>query len=283
MLGRLSSQFGEMEAGLAELAERWRGGDIGDAAYASLYFLNWQVSSHGRRFASRRFKQDPRPNPVAWMTELNRIAGRDLQLRLIHYLERYSFLGIIPNVCASLQAWLQGRWPMILCEHIPSPHEVLRMQVQGSRAVTVLSEYPRLLQPVLNKANAFVFMVHDLEHAYKFFHDRDLYEGQRRFFAEVLTSIERGLFDSHMSDSEFAEKFNYLISDMNTHMVHSLQFLRAILIEHYLRKEGKPAREKLSRASHAELDAIIHSFDGCWRYAGAIQGKTALLTASRVI
>lgn len=256
---------------LANLLRRRHADDINDAAYAALYFLHWQVAIHGRRFASRRFKHDPRPNHIVWMMDVDRTAGDELQARLIRYFERYSFLGVIPNVCTALHAWLHGRWPLTLCEHVPSPEEMLRMQVQGSRAVTILSEYPRLLQPVLKKPSAFAFMVHDLEHAYKFFYDPDLHEGQKGFFSRVLNLIERGLFDDCMRDPVFVEKFNYLISDMNTHVMHSLQFLRAILIECHLRNEGKEARESMSQKAQAEVDAIMRLFNGCWDFVGEMQ------------
>ncbi len=248
---------------VAALAQRRRRGEIGDACYAAQYFLHWQIALHGRRYASRRDKHDPRPNHEAWLADLERATGNEASSLLCHYFERYGFLGVIPNVCAALQAWLQDRWPLTLCEHIPSPEELLRMQVQGTRVVTVLAESPRLLQPVLNKPNAFAFMVHDLEHAYKFFHDPDLYHSQRRFFARVLTVLVQGWFDLYRQDPIFAEKFAYLISDMNTHALHSLQFLRAILIEHHLCAAGKQPWQPLSHDARIAVDDIMALFAGC--------------------
>jgi hypothetical protein len=247
---------------LDNLLRRRRVGDLGDSAYAALYFLHWQIAAHGRRFASRKFKDDPRPNSIAWLSDLEPAGGDELHARLIKYMGRYNFLGVIPNVSAALGAWLQGRWALSLYQRIPCPQEMLRMQVQGSRAVTVLAEYPRLLQPVLSKPNAFAFMIHDLEHAYKFFHDPDLHQGQRRFFSQVLGVIERGLLDDCMRDPMFVAKFDYLISDMNTHALHSLQYLRAILIEYHLRNAGKQAGERLPSQAQGEVDAVMRLFDG---------------------
>jgi hypothetical protein len=46
---------------------------------------------------------------------------------------------------------------------------------------------------------------------------------------------------------------------MNTHVMHSLQFLRAILIEHHLRRERKAAGDVLSANARAEIAAILRS------------------------
>ena len=168
---------------------------------------------------------------------------------LLHYLQRYGFLGVIANVPAALCAWLRKSWPLTLCEHIPAPEEVLEMQVRGTRPVTILSQYPRMLLPVLTKANAYAFMVHDLEHAYKYFNDPNLHRGQKRFFTAIERVLRLGILDGYRRDALFADKLAYLISDMNTHVVHSLQFLRAILIEHHLRRERKPPRAIVSVAA----------------------------------
>ena len=248
-----------MRERIACLVQRRRNGDIGDAAYAALYFLHWQAATHGRRFASRRFKQDPRPEHHIWLGDLERMGAGDARATLLHYFERYGFLGVIPNVGAALCAWLRGQWPLTLFERIPNPLEVLRMQAQGTRPVTVIAEFPRSLQPVLTKPNAHAFMIHDLEHAYKYFHNPPLHAGQKRFFATIQREIERGMFADYRHDPIFAAKFDYLISDMNTHVMHSLQFLRAILIEFYLRSERKPANGALSPAACTRVNAIMES------------------------
>lgn len=217
---------------------RWRAGEVDDPSYAALYFLHWQAATHGRRFASRRIKSDPRPDPVTWLKETSGLDRQRVREYMLWYFERYQFFGVTGNVPAALSAWLRMEWPLTLCEHIPNSREVLAMQAQGTRPVTVLSTWPRMLDPVLTKPNAFAFMVHDLEHAWKFYHDPAMFLQQRDFFRLLLVAEADGCFDAYLRDAVFSVKFDYLISDMNTHTLHAAQFLRAILVEFHLRREN---------------------------------------------
>ena len=228
------------------LAQRRRAGEFDDAVFAALYFLYWQITTHGEQFASRKCRHDPRPDMAMWLAGMETRDGETLRAQLLDRVGRYQFRGVIANVPVALGQWLRGAWPLVLREDIPSPREVLRMQARGARPVTVLTGYPRLLRPVLNKSDAFAFFLHDLEHAYKFFHAPELHAAQRAFFTVLDGAIDRGVYTPHFDDAEFVGKFHYLMSDMNTHPEHSRQYLRAILVEFYLRRERKAPAQALS-------------------------------------
>lgn len=242
---------------IVHLARRRRSGEIDDAAYASLYFLCWQIAKNGRRCAARKYRYDPRPDPISWWNDMLDMDGEEMRERLVHYLERYSFLGASAKVSVSLCEWLRKRWSLLVFEYIPEPEEVLNLQIYGMRPVTIICEFPRLYLPVLNKDNAYAFMVHDLEHAYKYFHDVDLYRDQKSFFAAIREVMEQGILDEYRFDPSFSDKLNYLISDMNTHVAHSVQFLRAILIDCLLRREKKPQDGILSKQALCKIDTIM--------------------------
>lgn len=242
---------------LFQTTERWRAGEIDDAAYASLYFLHWQVHTHGKRFASRRSKMVQKPDSAAWIEDISGLSGEGVRDYLLRFFSHYQFLGVIANVPEALSAWLRGEWPLVLCEHIPSPCAVLGMQTAGTRPVTVLSGWPRMLQPVLSKPNGFAFMVHDLEHAWKFYHDPAMHVQQRDFFRLLLTAKHEGLFGSYLSDAQFSTKFDYLISDMNTHTMHAAQFLRAILMEFHLRRMGVGKPDELPPAVMGQVSSLL--------------------------
>ncbi len=242
---------------LPRLAARWRAGELAAGAFAALYFFHWQIALHGQAFASRKRKRDARPEVGECLAALE-VKGREALL--LDYLERYQFRGVIANVPVALGAWLRGHWPLVLREDIPSPRDILRAQARGVRVVTAITAYPRLLKPVLNKPNAFAFFLHDLEHAYKFFHAPSLYAGQRAFFAALETAVDRDVFAPYFGDPVFVEKFHYLMSDMNTHPEHSRGYLRAILIEYYLRGEGKPLTAPLPKRAQRAIDRILEVF-----------------------
>jgi hypothetical protein len=232
---------------------RWRAGEIAAADYAGIYFLSWQMAMFGRRFAARKNRHDDKPDLQSWRDALAVAHPIALRSLLVSYFSRYQFTAISSDVSAALCAWLEGRWALELREEIPSAAEVLASQAMGRRPVTLESKYPRMMEPMLHKANAFEFMVHDLEHGYKFFHDAALYEAQRTFFRNLSRVVSDGYFTAHCGDPVFAEKFRYLMSDMNTHPQHSGQYLRAILIEHYLTIEGRPLTGALSDESQRAL------------------------------
>lgn len=264
---------------LSRLAARRSSGELDDVLYAAGYFLAWQAALHGRRFASRKSKAAPRPDFEAWLAELDSGSGEALRAKFISWFEHYQFLGVIPAVPAAFLAWLRRVWPLRLMVRVPSPLEVLRMQAEGARPVTVLPEYPRACRPILGKANGFAFMVHDLEHGYKFFHDPELHAAQRRFFGLLLGAMEEGLFNPYRSDSVFAEQLDYLISDMNTHPVHGLRYLCAVLIECLLRRQNKDAKAALSAAGESELLSRLDSLGSFWEFpATASAALTRLAT-----
>ncbi len=224
-----------------------------------MYFLIWQIATHGQQFASRKRKSDLRPDAAKYLTVLEATRGEALRLQLLDWLEHYQFRGIADSIPVALVQWLRDAWPLVLCEDVPSPHNILRWQARGMRAVTVLTAYPRSRQPVLNKSNAFTFFLHDLEHAYKFFYLPALHAGQCAFFAGLAAALDHGELAPYIVDAGFVEKLHYLMSDMNTHPEHSRQYLRAILIEFYLRREHKALTEPLTPTAEHAIEAVMRS------------------------
>ena len=249
---------------LPQLAARWHSGELSDATCAAAYFLLWQIDRYGTRFASRTTRTVAKPDAEQWRSHLLQTGDTELKKNLTAWFRHYRFFRVIPSVPEALHGWLQQGWPLRLLTHIPTPLQVLDMQVQGIRPVTLISDYSRAIRPVLGKASGFDFLVHDLEHAWKFCHDPDMFHAQRRFFALIARTIQSGLLDTCLSEDIFARQFDYLISDMNTHPVHSLRYLHAVLIECLLRREGKDMRAILSEPSQQELLDIMAALARLW-------------------
>jgi hypothetical protein len=240
---------------IPQLENAWRAGTLGDAEYAALYFLYWQIHKHGARFASRVSRGYPLPRVEPVLNAADALPQHQRVLFLAQYMEQYRFFGVTPAVNTSLACWLRGRWRLCLCDYVPTPAQVLAMQVQGTRPVTLIAQYPRMLEAVLKKSDAFEFLLHDLEHAYKYFHDGGLHSGQRALFALLQRALDQGLFEPYVREPVFADKLDYLLSDMNTHPVHGLQYLRAMLVDYFLQRDNRRPQEALSaQASHEIRD-----------------------------
>jgi hypothetical protein len=242
--------------GISQLAARYRAGDLAPAEYAARYVLHFQAARHGRHAAQRSARTDARFD-VAWLAQIDRLPRTARAARLIELFERYRLRAVRLRVNAALVAWLRGEWALQLCERVPGTREVLRMQTRGTRPVTVIADFPRLLQPIEHKADAFAFVCHDLEHAWQFFHDPAGHAAQCRLAQSLERALDEGVFEPYLADPLFAEKFDYLAADMNTHVAHSLQYLRAILLEFHLRAQGKGAKEPLSAESHAAVSDCL--------------------------
>jgi hypothetical protein len=79
--------------------------------------------------------------------------------------------------------------------------------------------------------------MHDLEHAHKFFGDPELFRGQIHFFNRLRLSLPR--FEEWRADPLFAKDLDYLLSDMNSHPVHLVKYLKAIVLTAELRRGGE--------------------------------------------
>lgn len=248
-----------LRAAIAELAIRRQRGDIGDAQFAGLYFLHWQIVSHGRAFASRRSKRGDRPDAASWLAAVESVAGAELSDRLLGFLDGFQFRGVRPAVPVALREWLTGRWALEMRDDVPSPWEILRAQARGRRMVTAITRFPRMLEPVLGKSNAFAFFLHDLEHAHKYFDSPGLFRSQLALFQALEAAVAIGVFEPYTADPLFAPKFQYLISDMNTHPEHAYQYLRAILIEYHLRRSGQSPTGSLDPSTRQAIEGIMRA------------------------
>lgn len=244
-------------ANIAALTQRLHAGELDAAAYVAVYVLQWQVARHGRGVAQRRSRRDAAPDGIAWLDTALTLPAPARTEFLADIYARYELRGVRQRVGVTLHHWLRGDWRLTLLHTVPAPRAVLRLQADGSRPVTVIAAYPRLLQPVLDKADAFAFVCHDLEHAWQFFHDPTRCRAQQRFARRLERAWARGVFDAYLADPVFAEKFLYLAADMNTHVLHSLQYLRAILIEHHLRRDALAPHAPLPAAPRAAVETAL--------------------------
>lgn len=159
----------------------------------------------------------------------------DVDLKVVF--KQFVFKKVKSKALHALKAWVDGLWQFKLITKIISPYEVLRLQAQGIRPVTMKIQDE--LSPILHKEDSLEFFLHDLEHGYMFFFDKELKIMQLDFFRKVEQSIAENWWSDYLGDKEFEERFHYLISDMNTHQEHYRAYLNSLVKEQDIPKFSK--------------------------------------------
>lgn len=168
---------------------------------------------HGKKFLCAKTKRSKPPSEITTSAEL---------------LRHYNLKGVREDSHLGLLGWLEGRYPLEARIDIPSPREMLDTQCEERRIATLLLEPSRQFTPIGRHAGAYEFLLHDLEHAHKFFGGE--FQGQVRFFLLLRQALDAGAFGLFHGELQFQTELDYLMSDMNSHPVHLLKYLKAIVL-----------------------------------------------------
>lgn len=183
----------------------WKKGNVTDPHMGMVYFIN-------------RFAIDY--NDQQLLKLINNIPYEQI-------LASYQFKKIKGKAINCLNRWVSGEWDLVLSEKIFTPYEILSYQAQGIRPVTM--KFCHTDTPVMHRRNALDFFVHDLEHGHMFFNDKVLMKMQKDFFHKIEASLATDLWTVRLQDKVFKEKFNYMISDMNSHKEHYRAYLESMI------------------------------------------------------
>ena len=163
--------------------------------------------------------------------------------------------------CLGLLHIFQKPHTIQILDYIPSPMQVLGMQAQGLRCVTLLRSEKWFFHCFEHNRNIRDFVIHDLEHIWQMFEKPDLTASQIAFSTKLFELINQGHFDFILNDSFFSKEFNYIISDMNTHPAHSYATLKS-LITRQKTQSFSSARIRTSISEENEISGIMQHFDG---------------------
>lgn len=244
-----SPTFNELEDALCHFHTQWRKGNLTDPEWTAVYLVLFGIFHRPRNFIGGSLNR-----------KTNCAAGTLTNKRFLsyfalaptwakHFPPEQKFLETVCNrslrsipltVNKTLAAWSLGNYPLLLREDIPSVDEVLEMQTQGRRCVSVLMD-PRLLRSFFDGRDAMSFAIHDLLHADHFFHD----PVQARAQIEFLRRLQRAahidfLRDTRASDTTFRADWEYLIADMNTVPLHLFKTFKAFILKAVKRRFQTP-------------------------------------------
>lgn len=160
--------------------------------------------------------------------EKEKLSGVSADLLFIEF----RLKGIPEAVNRTMINWSRGNWNIVLFTHIPKPKELLYLQVQQSRCITLINKKEWLDQLILNSRDPLSFLLHDLIHADHFFNQSETLRGQLGFYQLIYKIYDYPeLKNSLKSDAEFKKEFEYVASDMNAYVIHLFKCFKSAIVK----------------------------------------------------
>ena len=162
----------------------------------------------------------------------------DQEINIIEFLSRIRFRGIPDSARQALMQWLEKKYPLHLFFYIPSIGEVFNMQKWGGRCVSFFMNAQSIIQ-LHHDRDVISFIVHDLIHANEFYSNKEMAEQQIGFY-QWLDEI-KNIPDLQLLIQEsngFRERWEYLLSDMNSYCGHLLKTFHAAFKIHASESES---------------------------------------------
>lgn len=154
--------------------------------------------------------------------ELNEWEKNKLQdVSILDLYTNFNLKGIPEAVNRTMVNWIKAQWNIVVLTHIPSPRELLKLQTQNSRCITLTMNHDEIDRLVLAARDPLSFVLHDLHHADCFFNQKETQKGQLGFFSLVEKIYDQPLLKNTLKeDKQFKSEFDYVVSDMNAYVIH---------------------------------------------------------------
>lgn len=140
----------------------------------------------------------------------------------------FNLKAVPESINKTMIRWLQAIWSIEMLEYIPSPRELLRLQVKNTRCITVITDPEDIASLVLESRDPLSFVLHDLMHADQFFSQIESQKGQLGFY-HLINSVydQPELRNLLKMDKHFKKEFEYVTSDMNAYVIHLFKCLKS--------------------------------------------------------
>ncbi|MEK6628330.1 MAG: hypothetical protein AABY53_06870 [Bdellovibrionota bacterium] len=182
-------------------------------------FLN-ETSTFKHSLSLTQLFQD---TPVHIPTKLNP------EMNLIDFINMVKIKAFPESCNRSLCFIANHYYPLIISDTIPTPAELLQIQISGKRIITFNENICNWGAQLFSGRDFLGFVMHDLIHADHFFFKTEHRDGQLGFFRFIQNILpDEGLGVLLLSE-KFKTGFEYIISDMNSHPLHLFQTLMALL------------------------------------------------------
>jgi hypothetical protein len=182
------------------------------------------------------------------------------------FLKQIRFRGIPDSARQALLQWLEKKYPLHLFLYIPTVGEVFNMQKWGGRCVSFFIQSKDIIK-LHHDRDVISFIVHDLIHAHEFYSNQERANQQIGFYQWLDEIKDFSEIQNLISKSKgFRERWEYLLSDMNSYCGHLLKTLHAAIIIHVPNSDNHVLWKSIvEKSSLSESDRIlflkINSFD----------------------
>ncbi|MCB0370774.1 MAG: hypothetical protein KDD45_15455 [Bdellovibrionales bacterium] len=163
---------------------------------------------------------------------------KNAPMNLYELFNRITFKGVKLVAIKALCLWYQQKFTLEVVDYIPSPLDILKMQAQGRRCISILRTPKALVQRFDHNRNVQQFLVHDLEHAWQMFSSSESSIAQTQVSQKLLNLYYSGKIDFLFENEATTKSINYIFSDMNTHPQHTLLSLKSVLLDYYKIQTG---------------------------------------------
>lgn len=145
------------------------------------------------------------------------------------FLNHIRLRGIPDSAKNALTQWLNNQYPLTLFFRIPTVDEVFNLQKRGGRCVSFFLESKDMLQ-LYHGRDVISFIIHDLIHANEFYSNPERAQQQIGFYhwLDEIKSFPQ-LQNLLQSSEGFKDRWEYLLSDMNSYCGHLLKTLHAAI------------------------------------------------------
>lgn len=203
--------------------------------FTTLYLLLFLRIKHPKNWLQKKNRQDS-PNGADQLLSLipKSFKLNDWEiykLKGISPVELFSLyhLKAIPDaITRTMINWQSGLWSIKCLEYIPGPRELLKLQVQNSRCITLITDPLLIDSMVMACRDPLSFLLHDLMHADQFFNRPQSLLGQLGFYKLIYAIYDKPELKTLLkNDSGFKKEFEYVASDMNAYVIHLFKCLKS--------------------------------------------------------
>ncbi len=204
-----------IKSSLEEVYGRWQSKEISDSLLVAETVLLFLKTLRPKDFLGGPHRQ--------W--EPNRLLPEVIQI-----FDCLSLRSIPLSVNRTLVHWSLKKYPLKLTFAPLTTLEIIDLQSQGIRCVTLPIDQKSLKTYILEERDPFSFILHDLIHADHFFRDPVQTEQQRSFSKLMSYHYRKNTLGFYFKENvEFKKQVDYLASDMNAHIIHFIKYLKAII------------------------------------------------------